>query len=60
MNPLPKICAVCNEVIPTRSYQSSTVRTCSPGCAKELAHREHPELESCTTRHLNRLTGATH
>lgn len=37
-------CAICNRGIPERPYQAQSVRTCSPGCAKLLAVREHPDI----------------
>jgi hypothetical protein len=39
-------CAICNRGIPERPYQAQSVRTCSPGCAKLLAVREHPDIDS--------------
>lgn len=39
-------CVVCGEPVPVRPYQASTVRTCAPACAKVLAVREHPDIES--------------
>lgn len=39
-------CEVCGEPVPRRKYQSPKARTCSPACAKILAVREHPDIES--------------
>jgi len=39
-------CAICNKGIPDRPYQAQSVRTCSPSCAKLLAVREHPDIDS--------------
>ena len=36
-------CAICTKSIPERPYQAKSARACSPGCAKTLAAREHPE-----------------
>ena len=42
-------CAVCGVQVPRKRYQAPTARTCSPACARVLAVREHPDIES----HLN-------
>ncbi len=39
-------CEVCREPVPRRRDQADTARTCSPACAKALAVKEHPEIES--------------
>lgn len=39
-------CAVCNLPIPERPYQAKSARVCSPSCAKLLAVREHPDIDS--------------
>jgi hypothetical protein len=38
-------CEVCEKSIPPRPYQASTVRACSPTCAKVLAASEHPDID---------------
>lgn len=43
-------CFVCGAPIYARPYQKDTVRTCSPKCAKELAHAEHPDLKDAAER----------
>lgn len=39
-------CAICTKSIPERPYQAKSVRACSPNCAKLLAVREHPDIDS--------------
>lgn len=39
-------CLVCGEPIPVRQHQAPSARACSPGCARSLAVRENPDLES--------------
>ncbi len=40
-----KACEVCGGPIPERAYQDpATVRACAPGCASQLARREHRDL----------------
>jgi hypothetical protein len=39
-------CVVCGKPVPRRAYQATTARTCTPGCAKTLATREHPDIKN--------------
>jgi hypothetical protein len=40
-----KACEMCGAPIPERAYQDpATVRACGPGCASQLARREHSHL----------------
>jgi hypothetical protein len=51
--PVGRNCAVCNLPIPERPYQAKSVRTCSPSCAKLLAVREHPDIDSSSGSHAS-------
>ena len=46
MNPGDRIrdCAVCGKPVIARPLQANSARACSPGCARMLAMREHPDL----------------
>ena len=46
-------CAVCKQPIPDRPFQALNVRACSPKCATELAHLEHPDLSKWDARDRN-------
>ena len=50
-------CFVCGEPIYAREYQRDNARACSPKCAKELAHIEHPELKDAAERLSDGLDG---
>lgn len=40
-----RACEMCGAPIPDRAHQNpATVRACGPGCASQLARREHREL----------------
>lgn len=39
-------CAVCGDPIYRRRYQADSARACTPPCARILAVREHPDIES--------------
>jgi hypothetical protein len=43
-------CAVCGAAIYARPHQDDSARTCKPTCAKELAMREHPEINVVDAR----------
>jgi len=43
-------CAVCGNPVPVRAHQAPSARACSPGCAKALAVREHPDLQQSVAR----------
>ncbi len=45
-----KPCEVCKKNIPHRSHQAVSVRTCGPRCARELAVKEHPDIETSVDR----------
>lgn len=39
-------CRICGMPVFGARYQFDSARTCSPHCAKELAHAEHPDLRN--------------
>ncbi len=45
-------CAICGNPVTHRKYQDDSARVCSPGCAKTLAVREHPDIEPSTRKRL--------
>lgn len=39
-------CVICGLAIMKRPYQANSARACAPVCARTLAVREHPDLQS--------------
>jgi hypothetical protein len=48
-------CAMCGEPVIARPYQSDEARTCTPVCAKELALKEHPDIDAKRNTRLLKL-----
>jgi endogenous inhibitor of DNA gyrase (YacG/DUF329 family) len=39
-------CGECGKPVEAKAHQSDEARACSPRCARAIAYKEHPDLDS--------------